>query len=181
MISKILAINFFILVFAGLLNVSFAQEALKPRPSPLEMVTFKYDDSYIKITYSRPHKRGREVFGNPELVPYDSVWRTGANEATEITVTKPIEIAGERLDPGTYTVFSIPQKDKWTIILNSELGQWGAYKYNKEYDVLRFDVPTTQMETVYEPFTIEFEQGKKNVNIIMMWDRTKVTIPIEFL
>src|SRR5690606_1026051 len=107
MISKIFAINFFIIAFSGLFNVSFAQETLKPRPSPLEMVTFKYDDSYIKITYSRPHKRGREVFGNPDLVPYDSVWRTGANEATEITVTKPIEIAGERLEPGTYTVFSI--------------------------------------------------------------------------
>lgn len=181
MISKMFAINLFIIAFGGLLNISFAQEALKPRPSPLEMVTFKYDDSYIKITYSRPHKRGREVFGNPDLVPYDSVWRTGANEATEVTVTKPIEIAGEKLEPGTYTVFSIPQKDKWTIILNSELGQWGAYKYNEEFDVLRFDIPATQMETVYEPFTIEFEQGKKNVNLIMMWDRTKVTIPIEFL
>lgn len=182
MIRKLFAINLYLLFFFALINGSFAQEALSPRPSPLEMVTFKYDDSYIKVTYSRPHKRGREVFGNPELVPFDSVWRTGANEATEITVTKPIEIAGEKLEPGTYSVFSIPRKDRWTIILNSDLGQWGAYKYNPEYDVLRFDVPTSQIETVYEPFTIEFEQGKKNdATMIMMWDQTKVTIPIEFL
>lgn len=181
MIGKLLAINLYVLLLSGLFNVSFAQEALKLRPSPLEMVTFKYEDTYIKVTYSRPHKRGREVFGNPDLVPYDSVWRTGANEATEITVTKAIEIAGQKLEAGTYSVFSIPRKDRWTIILNSDLGQWGAYKYNPEFDVLRFDVPTTQTETVYEPFTIEFEQGKKNVNMVMMWDRTKVSIPIEFL
>ena len=182
MIGKLLTFNLCVLLLFGLLsNDSFAQEALKLRPSPLEMVTFKYEDTYIKVTYSRPHKRGREVFGNPELVPYDSVWRTGANEATELTVTNSIEIAGEKLAAGTYSVFTIPREGRWTIILNSDLGQWGAYKYNPEFDVLRFDVPSTQIETVYEPFTIEFEQGKQNVNMVMMWDRTKVTIPIEFL
>lgn len=181
MIGKVLAINLFALLLSGLFNVSFAQEALKLRPSPLEMVTFKYEDTYIKVTYSRPHKRGREVFGNPDLVPYDSVWRTGANEATEITTTKAIEIAGQKLEAGTYSLFSIPRKDSWTIILNSDVGQWGAYKYNSEFDVLRFDVPSTQIETVYEPFTIEFEQGKKNVSMVMMWDQTRISIPIEFL
>ena len=182
MIGKLLTINLFVLPLICLLsNVSFAQEALKLRPSPLEIVTFKYEDTYIKITYSRPHKRGREVFGNPDLVPYDSVWRTGANEATEITVTKTIEMAGNTLEPGTYSVFTIPRKDRWTIVLNSDLGQWGAYKYNPEFDVLRFDVPTQEIETIYEPFTIEFEQGKRNVDIVMMWDRTKVVIPVEFL
>lgn len=181
MIGKLLAINLCVLLLSGLFNVSVAQEALKLRPSPLEMVTFKYEDTYIKVTYSRPHKRGREVFGNPELVPYDSVWRTGANEATELTVTKSIEIAGEKLEAGTYSVFSIPREGRWTIILNSDLGQWGAYKYNPTFDVLRFDVPTTRMDVVYEPFTIEFEQGKQNVSMVMMWDRTKITIPIEFL
>src|SRR5690606_12915042 len=181
MIRKVIVFNFCIFCMLALSYTSQAQEALKPRPSPLEVVTFKYDDAYIKVTYSRPHKRGREVFGNPELVPYDSVWRTGANEATEITVTKAIEIAGNELAPGTYSVFSIPQEDKWTIILNSDLGQWGAYKYNDEFDVLRFDVPVEKIEAVYEPFTIEFEQGKKNVDMVMMWDQTKVTIPIEFL
>jgi hypothetical protein len=160
-------------------TVSFAQEALKPRPSPLELVTMKYDDTYIKITYGRPHKKGREVFGS--LVPFGQVWRTGANEATEITITKPVKIGGKKLDAGTYTLFTVPEKKNWTIIFNSDLGQWGSYKYNQDFDALRIEAPSSKTSVVYEPFTIEFEQKENKVNLIMMWDRTKVTIPIEFL
>lgn len=170
-----------IVVAVAIINVheAFSQEALKPRLSPLEMVTMKYEDAYIKITYGRPHKKGREIFGS--LEPYGEVWRTGANEATEITVTKDIKIGGKNLSAGTYTLFTIPYQDKWTIILNEELGQWGAYNYNPEKDVLRFDVPVTRMSTVYEPFTIEIEQNQDSINVVMMWDTTKVSIPIQFI
>ena len=164
-----------LLLFA---SAVYAQEPVKPRPSPLEVVTMKYEDTYVKITYGRPHKRGREIFG--DLVPYGKVWRTGANEATEITTTGEISLAGNKVAPGTYTVFSIPEKDHWTIILNSDLGQWGAYKYKEEYDVLRFDVPAESMKKVFEPFTIEFEQKKEKVFLNMMWDTTRVSIPVEF-
>lgn len=156
-----------------------AQEALKPRPSPLEMVTMKYEDTYVKITYCRPHKRGRNIFG--DLLPYGEVWRTGANEATEITLTGAVKLGGQQIKPGTYTLFSIPEKDHWTIILNSELGQWGAYNYNSKLDVIRFDIPTSTTEEVYEAFTIEFEQKAQSAELVMMWDRTKVTIPLEFM
>jgi hypothetical protein len=156
-----------------------AQEALKPRPSPLEMVTMKYEDTYVKITYCRPHKRGRNIFG--DLLPYGEVWRTGANEATEITLTGPVKLGGHQIKPGTYTLFSIPEKDHWTIILNSELGQWGAYNYNSKLDVLRFDIPTSTTEEIYESFTIEFEQKAQSAELVMMWDKTKVTIPLEFM
>jgi hypothetical protein len=156
-----------------------AQEALKPRPSPLEMVTMKYEDTYVKITYCRPHKRGRNIFG--DLLPYGEVWRTGANDATEITLTGPVKLGGHQIKPGTYTLFSIPEKDHWTIILNSELGQWGAYNYNSKLDVLRFDIPTSTTEEIYESFTIEFEQKAQSAELVMMWDKTKVTIPLEFM
>lgn len=156
-----------------------AQEALKPRPSPLEMVTMKYEDIYVKITYGRPHKRGRNIFG--DLLPYGEVWRTGANEATEITVTGSVNLGGQTIKPGTYTLFTIPQKDHWTIILNSDLGQWGAYNYNSKFDVVRFDVPVVKSVEVYEPFTIAFEQQAKSAELVMMWDETKVVIPIEFM
>ena len=156
-----------------------AQEALKPRPSPLEMITMKYEDTYIKITYGRPHKRGRNIFG--DLLPYGEVWRTGANEATEITITGTVKIGGQQIKPGTYTLFSIPNKDNWTIILNSELGQWGAYNYNSKMDVVRFEAPVSATEEVYEPFTIEFQQKAQSAELVMMWDQTKVTIPIEFM
>jgi hypothetical protein len=161
-----------------LFNEAQAQEPVKARPSPLEVVTMKWEDTYVKITYSRPHKRGRTIFG--ELVPYDKIWRTGANEATELTTTGDIKLAGNEVPAGTYTVFTIPQKDKWTIILNSDLGQWGAYRYDEEKDVARFDVPTKQLSSTYESFTIEFEQTASEVLLKMMWEQTGVEIPVTF-
>ena len=157
-----------------------AQEAITPRPSPTAIVTMKYDDTYVKLTYSQPHKRGRDIFGG--LVPYGHVWRTGANEATEITLTGDVLISDDTLKAGTYSVFTIPQKEKWTIIINEELGQWGSYNYNQDADVMRFDVPVERVpNVVWEPFTMAFEQKNEEADLMMMWDQTKVSIPIKFL
>lgn len=156
-----------------------AQEALKPRLSPLEMVTMKYESSYIKVTYSRPHKNGRTIFGN--LVPYGKIWRTGANEATEITFTEDVTINKNKLEAGTYTVFTIPEKDKWKVIFNSDLGQWGAYNYNPDKNVLEIDAIVSEMDIVYEPFTIEFQLQDDKTNLLMMWDNIKATFTINFL
>lgn len=156
-----------------------AQEALKPRLSPLEIVTMKFESSYIKVTYSRPHKKGRAIFG--DLVPYGEVWRTGANEATEITFTKDVIINKKRLTAGTYTIFTIPEKDKWKVIFNSDLGQWGAYNYNPDKNILEIDAKVTEMDVVYEPFTIEFQLQDDKTNLLMMWDNIKATFTIDFL
>jgi len=162
-------------------NAVFAQEAVPPRPSPLAVVSCKYKDSYIKIVYSQPHKRGREVFGN--LVPFGQVWRLGANEATELTTTREIFISGQHLPAGNYSLFAIPEKDKWTIIVNSEKGQWGSYNYNKEKDVLRFDVVTRALpgELVYEPFTIVIDPKNNKADIIFTWDKTTVSFGVDFI
>jgi hypothetical protein len=157
---------------------TFAQEALKPRPSPMYMTTIKYDDTYVKITYGRPHKRDRDIFGG--LVPYGEIWRTGANEATELTATGDIKLAGNLVEEGTYSLFTIPKEEEWTIILNNALGQWGAYDYNPDKDVLRFEVPVEETDVIYEPFTIEFKQDNSNAYLEMKWDRTKVSIPVSF-
>ncbi len=174
---------FTLAVILGILSIganTFAQEPLKPRPSPLELVTMKYEDTYVKITYCRPSKKGRDIFG--ALVPYGEVWRTGANEATEITITGDIKIGNHELKAGTYSLFTIPEEEEWTIIINSDLGQWGAFRYNTEHDVLRFQAKTVKTDQVYEPFTIEFEQnGAQKTNLLLIWDRTRVIIPIEFL
>ena len=157
----------------------FAQEAIKPRLSPLEIVTVKYETTYIKVTYGRPHKKGREIFG--ELVPYGKVWRTGANEATEMTLTEEVMINKKRLKAGTYTIFTIPDKDSWKVIFNSDLGQWGAYNYNPDKNILVIEAKVTEMEEVYEPFTIEFQLQDDKTNILMMWDKTKASFTIDFL
>lgn len=159
--------------------VSSAQDAVKPRPSPLAIVSSRYKDAYIKITYSQPHKRGRSIFGG--LVPYGQVWRTGANEATELTVTKDIKINGADLKAGSYSLYTIPEKDKWTIILNRDLGMWGAYNYNVKMDVMRFEVPVVPVtEFVYEAFTILLDPKNNRADLVLAWDRTKVVIPIQF-
>jgi hypothetical protein len=160
-------------------NCLRAQELLKLRPSPLAISSIRYKDNYIKITYSQPQKKNRQVFG--QLVPYGQVWRTGANEATEITTTTPIQIDSFKLPAGTYSLFSIPQKDKWTIIINADVGLWGAYNYNAAKDVWRFDVPVQPTDKLYDPFTIAFDHRNEVADLLIMWDRTKVSIPIKFL
>ena len=166
------------IIITGFSGTTLAQEALKPRPSPMYMSTMKHDDTYVKITYGRPHKKDRDIFGG--LVPYGQVWRTGANEATEITATGDIYFDSHLVKAGTYSLYIIPQEDKWTIILNGALGQWGAYEYDPGKDVLRFDVPVEKSEVIYEPFTIEFKQDNSDDSLQMIWDQTRVSIPISF-
>jgi len=168
-----------ILIIEGIMHIAYAQEALEPRVNPLDMASLKYMDTYIKVTYGRPQKRGRVIFG--ELVPFGTVWCTGANETAELTTTKDIKIKGRILKAGTYTLFTIPETDKWSIIFNSDPGQWGVYNYNFRKDVIRLEVPVTPTEEVYEPFTIEFELLDERANMLMIWDRTKISVPISFL
>lgn len=171
---------FYLPCFLVLSIGAFAQEAVKPRPSPLAVVTAHYKDAYLKVTYSQPHKHGREIFG--KLVPYDQVWRTGANEATEITLTRDIRINEVELKAGNYSIFTIPGEAKWTIIFNSDLGLWGSYNYNAKMDVMKFDVPVSLLrDVVYEPFTIWIDQRNDKADLQIAWDKTKVTLPIQFL
>lgn len=156
-----------------------AQELLKRRPSPLAIASVRYKDNYVKVTYSQPQKKNREIFGG--LVPFGEVWRTGANEATEITTTQDIMLDSAVLKAGTYSLFTIPEKDHWTIIINTDVGLWGAYNYNVKKDLRRFRVPVTPTDKVYEPFTIAFDHRNEVADLLIMWDRTKVSIPIKFI
>ena len=157
----------------------WAQDTFKPRPSPTAIANARYKDTYVKITYGQPYKRGREIFGS--LVPYGKVWRTGANEATELTLTKDIRINGTSLKAGTYSLFTIPEKEKWTIIINSDLGLWGAYNYNEKMDVMRFQVPVVLNDKFYEPFTIVFDQRNDLADLLLLWDTVKISIPVKFV
>jgi hypothetical protein len=167
----------FLLLFAPTLVA--AQEMLKLRPSPLAIASVRYQDHYVKVTYSQPQKKNRQIFG--QLVPYGAVWRTGANEATEITTTRDITVNSVLLKAGTYSLFTIPQKESWTIIINTDLGMWGAYNYNAKKDLLRFEVPVQLNDKDYEAFTILFDHRNEVADLLMMWDKVKVSIPIKFI
>jgi len=174
-----IGLKFSLLLLFFIPLLTSAQEAIKSRPSPLAIVSARYKDTYLKITYSQPHKRDRLIFGG--IVPYGQVWRTGANEATEITITRDILINNIPLKAGTYSLFTIPDKDSWTIILNSDLGLWGAYNYNSKMDILRFAVPSQVLQgAVYEPFTISVDQKNDKAEIILAWDSVQVRIPVQF-
>lgn len=153
--------------------------AIGNRKSPIAISSIKHENTYIKAVYGQPYRNGRTIFGDWE--PYDKVWRTGANEATEITITEPVLMNMKVIDAGTYSLFTIPNKDSWTIILNNGVGQWGAFDYNKQLDAVRFEVPVIKTETPQEAFTIEFSdlQGSATVMSIA-WDVVKVEIPIRF-
>lgn len=168
-----------LVVFSAAAPFATAQELLKPRPSPLAIAAARYQDHYVKITYSQPQKKNREIFGN--LVPYGKVWRTGANESTEITTTKNILVNDVLLKAGTYSIFTIPEEEKWTVIINSDVGMWGAYNYNPKKDLWRFEVPVQRNDKTFDPFTISFDQRNDVADLLMMWDNVKVSIPIKFL
>jgi len=169
-----------LVISLGIPLFSFAQNGSKPRTSPLALVTAHYKNTYLKITYSQPQKNGREIFG--KLVPFDQVWRTGANEATEITITNDIQVNGSSLKAGTYSLFTIPGKEKWMIIFNGDLGLWGSYNYNPKMDVLRFEVPVKLISEniIYEPFTIRLDQKTDTAELFLLWDNIQVSFPIQF-
>ncbi len=135
----------------------------------------------VRVTYSRPAKKEREVFGT-KIVPYGEVWRVGANESTEIKFYQDVTIQGKKVKAGTYSLFAIPTATEWTIILNKDLDFWGAYSYNKDNDVLRVSVPTKKTEEVVENFSIQCVKGSndKETTMKMAWDMTLVEVPIGF-
>ena len=149
---------------------AFAQTS--QRASPHDTVQTKN----IKVTYGRPYKKGRDIFG--KLEPYGKVYRCGADEATTITFTKDGKLAGKNVKAGTYTLFAIPNEKQWTVILNAQLGQWGAFKYEqyKDKDVLHADLPVKNLDKVVEQFTIRFAGS----NMIIEWDKTQIAVPVNF-
>jgi hypothetical protein len=151
--------------------------APEARQSPLSLATTKLNgEAYVRVIYGSPRMRGREIFGG--LVPYGEVWRTGANEATEITFSHDVTVGGEPVDAGTYAVFTIPGPNEWTIILNRTLGQWGAYAYDADADLLRVQVPAISNTSRHEAFTVRFDEADHGADLVMLWDRTRVAVPI---
>jgi len=148
--------------------------------SPEDHVVFHQDDLSITVFYNRPYKKGREIFG--KLVPYGKVWRTGANEATTFETNKDLKIEGNILKAGKYSLWTIPGEENWTVIFNSEHGQWGINSdgqanRNPEKDVLKIDVLAVKQERVFEQFTIAFEKTGEEVEMVLIWDTTLVAIP----
>ncbi len=145
---------------------------VEARPSPLKESKGTIAGAHISIKYGSPSVKGRTVFG--ALVPYDEVWRMGANEATNITTDKDVKINGQLLKAGKYAIFSIPSENEWTVIFNTTWDQWGSYDYEESKDALRFKAAPIQTELKQE--TLDFSIEKNS--IVFQWDHTKIEIPV---
>lgn len=154
--------------------------------SPLDVVYYPLNttkskepvEPVMRVLYSRPQKKGREIFG--VLEQFDKVWRLGANENTEIQFFKPVTIAGKKIKAGRYSLFAIPSKEKWIIIINKQVDKWGAFSYDEKSDVTRVEVPVNKLEKTLEIFSITFADTPEGANLIMAWDNTQTALPIGF-
>jgi hypothetical protein len=146
---------------------------------PSRSIKYKKTDTpsaTIKVTYARPSAKGRVIFG--DLIKFGEVWRVGANENTEIKFYKPATINGVAVPVGTYSLLAIPEKDKWTIIINKELDMWGAYAYDESKDLVRVSVPVKPVSTPVEALSIAFTTQGAVTNLVIGWDKTTVELPI---
>ena len=163
-----------------LLLVKQIQLKKKKSLSPEEEVSYTEGNLKLKVLYNRPSKRGREIFG--ELVPYGKVWRTGANEATTFETNKPLSFEGKTLPVGKYTLWTIPDSTVWTVIFNSQYGQWGINHTgeadrNPALDALQITAHAAIQDRTFEQFTIAFEKVGEQTEMVLLWDNTVVAVP----
>lgn len=153
---------------------------LEDRPSPYDSTVFEVAGQEAKICYGRPSMRDRVIFG--ELVPYDTLWRTGANEPTTVHLPVASRIAGIGVGPGSYTIYTVPGVDEWTVIVNRSTSQWGIEtQYTDEVRAQEVGRATVAAETLQEPvetFTITAEPAESGADLVLEWERTRVRVPV---
>jgi hypothetical protein len=183
----------FLILFTSLICLDFQLSAQVKIPpidqSPLDISY--YPENYpaaktqnktnepllARVIYSRPNMNGRKIFG--ALIEYGKIWRLGANEATEIEFFKDVLINKIKVKKGRYSLYALPNANKWTIILNKEIDTWGAFLYDSTKDVVRFDVVPELTAQTFDPFTLFFEKINPQIfNLNMYWENTKVVLPI---
>ena len=149
-----------------------------PQPSPLSTVSQRVGMTDVTITYSRPSMKGRTIYG--DLVPYDALWRTGANRATKLSFSDTVEVAGKKVPGGEYALFTIPGEQQWTVILNKNTEQGGTGSYEESEDALRSQVAPIATKDTYETFTIAFSDiSQTSASLNILWEDTRVQFPVE--
>lgn len=172
----------FIVALGLFLYSVFVENIFEKRLSPKDTVRFELNDLKLKVFYNRPFKKGRVIFGG--LVPFNQVWRTGANEATTFETNKPLLIKGMPLAAGKYTLWTVPKDSTWTIIFNSKQYSWGVNSemkpmWDPNYDVADIEVPVEKLNSAVEQFTIAFDNSTDSLSLTMAWDDVKITVPLK--
>lgn len=160
----------------------FVENIFAPRLSPKDSASIELNDLKLEVKYNRPSKRERDIFG--ALVPFNKVWRTGANEATTFSTNKNLLVKGMLLPKGNYTLWTVPMKNSWKVMFNSGQYQWGVNEqmepmWNPNYDIVEIEVPTQTIDTTVERFTIAFDNTTGDLNLSLAWDNTRIAVPMK--
>ncbi|NNC70426.1 MAG: DUF2911 domain-containing protein [Flavobacteriaceae bacterium] len=165
------------LIFSGL---GFAQSFNELDKVPHDISYYRESNvmqPLVKVVYGRPSKNGEEVFGNK--VTLGEVWRTGANEATEVKFYQDVNLGDKEVKAGTYVLYTVPKENEWEIILSSNLDVFGAFQYDPMFNVAKIKVPVTNAEEL-EVFSIVFKDRNETIEMVLGWDTTRVKIPLQF-
>lgn len=160
------------MLFCSIINSQIDKPSLSPRIKTEQQVGL----ANVKLDYGQPNKQGRVIFG--KLIPYNKLWRTGANASTKISIDSDIVLGGMAIPKGDYALYSIPDKNEWTIIINSDTKLWGTAGYDEGKDVVRFTAVPSKLEDTKETFQIYFEDFHANgAKMVIAWENTKVSFP----
>jgi hypothetical protein len=155
---------------------------LEGRKSPLDSLTFKVANQPVKVCYGRPSSRGRVMLGGKDI-PYGKLWRTGANEPTIFFAPIPLKVAGIAVPPGTYSLYTVPGRTEWEVIVNRSISQWGHEgEYTEQVkakELGRAKVKSESASSPIETFTIRAEPDGNNANLVLEWEKTRVKIPVQ--
>jgi hypothetical protein len=172
------------LVMAGVVSLALgcalvlaAQQDKSKRPSPPAQA--KWDlggGKAVTIDYSSPRAKGRKIYG--ELVPFGQVWRTGANEATALVTPVDLTIGGTTVAAGSYTIFTVPNKDKWTLIISKKTGEWGTDYPGQANDLVRIDMKVSAIPSPVDNFIISFEKAGDGANLNIDWETTRASVAV---
>ena len=166
-----------VLVLFGGLAWAAPASAQQPRLSPPDSAEVEIAGRLIKVVYGSPSMRGRTIFGG--LVPWDQVWRTGANEATSLVTEANLRIGDAEVPAGDYTLYTIPNPEEWTLIISRQTGQWGT-EYHADMDLARVEMAAEELEEPVENFQIRLEAGESDEGaLVMEWANTRASVPLE--
>ncbi len=173
---------FFAVATCAPAQMNMAQDKSK-RPSPPANAECKFSDGKtVKIDYSSPRindpktHQPRKIFGG--LVPYGQIWRTGANEATTSVTDSPVVVGGQKVPAGSYTLFTVPEADKWTLVISKKTGEWGTEYPGPSEDLVRVPMTVSKTASPVENFAISFDQAGSKCTLHMDWENTRASVDV---
>jgi hypothetical protein len=177
----LIAVSLFAVAMFASAQMNMSDDKSK-RPSPPASATCKFSDGKtIKIDYSSPRAKGRKIFGDASekaLVPYGQIWRTGANDSTTFVTDANLNVGGKAVPAGSYTIFTVPKADAWSLVISKKTGEWGTDYPGEKEDLVRVPMTVSKTSAPVENFTIAFDQAGSKCTLRIEWENTRASVEI---